>query len=221
MAQAVFSSLQQNTLREAALSAIRENILNGVLRPGEQLVQSEIAAQMNISRAPIREALRQLEEERLVDSIQYRGTFVSQVSRRDIIELYSLRGTLEAMAARLALARCNEADFSELSDALDRMSHAAQSGDYPALNAADLSFHTTICSLSGHSHLLRNWEMNANLIRRVLALRNQLNPLEVVVDMHKPILAAIRAKDVAAAQTAIEQHCLHSGEALAANWPEV
>jgi len=220
MDQAVFPSLQQSTLRMSALSVIRESILNGTLRPGQQLVQAEIAAQMNVSRAPIREALRQLEEEGLVESIPYRGTFVSRVTRRDILELYSLRGALESMAARLAISRCSDQEIARLEEIVARMTRAADSADYQDLNAADVEFHMQLCALSDHRHLLRTWKTNVNLIRRILSFRNRLSTPNVVVAMHKPIVEAIMNRDAAAAQRAIEAHCIDSGEALASIWPE-
>lgn len=204
----------------SALSVIRESILTGALRPGQQLVQAEIAAQMNISRAPIREALRQLEEEGLVESTPYRGTFVSSVTTRDIVELYSLRGTLESMAARLLISHKRDSDVEELEAILARMMEAADTGDRQALNVADIEFHTLLCVLSDHRHLIRSWKTSANLIRRILSFRNRLSTPHVVVDMHKPIVEAIRNGNATAAQQAIEAHCLDSGDALAARWPE-
>ncbi len=220
MDRQVFPSLQQSTLRISALNAIRDSILSGTLLPGQQLVQAEIAAQMQVSRAPIREALRQLEEEGLVESIPYRGTFVSRVTRRDISELYSLRGSLESLAARLAISRCQDQDIAELGAIVDRMTEAADAGDLQALNMADVEFHTQLCVLSDHRHLIRSWKTNTNLIRRILSFRNRLNTPHVVVEMHKPIVEAIRNRDVEAAQRAIEAHCIDSGEALVARWPE-
>ena len=216
----LFPSLRQSTLRMSALTIIRDSILSGALRPGQQLVQAEIAAQMNVSRAPIREALRQLEEEGLVETIPYRGTFVSRVTRRDIRELYSLRGALESLAARLAIARCSVEDIVQLETIVARMSEAADSADYQALNAADVEFHTQLCVLSDHRHLLRMWRTNINLIRRILSFRNRLNTPHVVVAMHTPILEAVRHRDEVAAQRAIEAHCIDSGEALASIWPD-
>ena len=220
MEHPVFSSLSQNTLRVSALNAIRENILNGVLRPGQQLVQADIAAQMNISRAPVREALRQLEEEGLVESVPYRGTSVARLSRRDILEVFTLRGALEGLALRLAITCRTDEELMSLPPILDEMSEAAQGKDYAKLNSADIRFHTELCRLADHRHLIRSWEMNINLIRRILALRNKLSPFQVVVDMHRPIVAAVLARDAQAAQAAIEDHCINSGETLAALWAE-
>jgi GntR family transcriptional regulator, gluconate operon transcriptional repressor len=220
MDEAVFSSLRQNTLRISALTAIRDNILNGTLRPGQQLVQAEIAAQMKVSRAPVREALRHLEEEGLVESVPYRGTFVSRVTRRDILELYSLRGALEALAVRLIIQSARKSDLEELEGIVALMASAAESKNDEAMNDADIDFHNRLCQLSGHRHLIRSWEMNSNQIRRVLSLRNKLSPHHVVVDMHRPIVGAIRVGDESAGRRAVDGHCLDSGRALAAIWPE-
>lgn len=220
MSDVVFPSIQQNTLRETALNAIRESILNGTLKPGHQLVQADIATQMNISRAPIREALRQLEDEGLVESIPYRGTFVSRITRRDIIELYILRGALEGLAVRILVARSDNSALTELEAILSKMARAADAGNYVDLSTADAEFHTQICVLSDHRHLIRNWAFSYNLIRRILSFRNQLNPPHVVVEKHVPIIRAIRDKDADAARRAIEEHCVNSGEALASSWTD-
>ncbi len=204
----------------SVLSIIRERILSGVLMPGQQLVQAEIAAQMNISRAPVREALRHLEDEGLVENIPYRGTFVTRVTPRDIRELYSLRAALESMAARLAISRCSDQEVAELEAIVARMAEAADASNYQAISAADIEFHTQLCVLSDHGHLLRNWQANSNLIRRVLSFRNRLNAPHVVVAMHRSIVDAIRDRDPVAVQRAIEAHCIDSGEALAAIWPD-
>lgn len=220
MADVVFRSLHQNTLRVSALNAIRDSILNGVLKPGDQLVQADIATQMSISRAPVREALRQLEDEGLVESIPYRGTFVSRITRRDIVELYSLRGALEGLAVRRLITRSDDRAPNELEAILSKMREAADAADYEALSTSDVQFHTQLCVLSEHRHLVRNWKVNSNLIRRILSFRNQLNPPHVVVEEHVPIMRAIWHRNADAARKAIEDHCVNSGEALACNWTD-
>lgn len=224
MGEVAFPSLQQKTIHAAVVNAIRDRILSGELRSGEQLGQAEIAAQMNISRAPVREALRQLEEEGLVESIPYKGTFVARITRQDILELGSLRGMLEAFAIRLAMARADGAELRGLEGILGEMRVAAAADDYEAVTAGNVRFHSRICLLSGHRHLLETWERKSLLIRRILAVRNRmnipLNPPQVAVESHQPFVEAVLAGDVEAAQRLIEEHCNAAAQGVAASWPE-
>jgi DNA-binding GntR family transcriptional regulator len=107
--------------------AIEEEILMGVLREGDQIVEYQVARQMGISQTPVREALRTLERDGLVVTRPHRGTFVRRVTRREAAERYSLGMELEAFAARLALPKLTEADFRHLERLIDEMAAAAGS----------------------------------------------------------------------------------------------
>ena len=132
MSTQVFKQVPHKSLREAALAAIRQAISRGDLKPGQRLVESDVAEQMGISRAPVREALRQLETEGLVVSEPHRGTFVAEVSATDLWEIYTLRAAIERLAVRLVTEKASAEMLAQLQQAVADMAQAAAKVISPA-----------------------------------------------------------------------------------------
>lgn len=214
------AQLAHRTIAMEIVDRLREAILTAQLGPGALINQVELAATLGVSRGPIREALRQLEEEGLVTTFPYRGTFVVPITRRDVSELYSLRASLEEFAVGLFMeARTPEA-VGELEETLREMGSAAASSPVPQVTNADLRFHTRIVERAGHRRLQRIWRQELTHIRRALSLLHHLDPdLETVEGNHRPILEAIRRGDAAEARWEIRRHCILAGEKLLARWP--
>lgn len=190
-----------------ANDAIREAILSGQLRPGARLIQADLATQLGVSRAPVREAFRKLEEEGLVVTIPYRGTIVAPLTERYIRELSSLRTTLECFAISLVIARQDPETLPTLRAIIDEMDAEATKGDLDALVARDLAFHAKICALSDHQLLYQTWETQSQHLRRILSLRNSMNTdLHEIVNLHNPILDAIARADDAMAVKHVRRH---------------
>ena len=99
----IFEKQKRETLVDMALRDIRTAIRTGKLKPGDRIVETRLAEEMNISRFPIREALRYLEKEGLVRTSSFKGTYVSEFGKRDLIELYQLRSAIEELAVRLVI----------------------------------------------------------------------------------------------------------------------
>jgi DNA-binding GntR family transcriptional regulator len=127
------------------------------LAPGQRLVEDQLAIQLGVSRAPVRDALKALEHDGLVISAGRRGKVVTTLSAHDAWEVYSLRAALEAMGIRLAIARGEETLLAELEVILAEMRRAAADGDRAGASALDVRFHETICRSSGHERLVRAW----------------------------------------------------------------
>src|SRR4051794_15922744 len=132
-------------LSEEAYDVLRAAILSGRLGPGARLVEADIARQMAISRSPVREAVRKLEREGMVEYKPRRGTVVVGLSRADVADAYQLRAHLEGYGARLAATRATDAQLSELAMFIERMRDCAVAGDLAALVAADVEFHRSLC----------------------------------------------------------------------------
>src|SRR5919199_1225673 len=103
--------MESDLLRERARAGIREAIASGELQPGDQIVETAMAAKIGVSRSPVREALRRLEQQGLVEAIPNRGTFVAALDEADVEEIVLLRGALEGLAARLAADRMGRRDL--------------------------------------------------------------------------------------------------------------
>lgn len=190
-----------------ALLEIREAIRKGKLKPGDRLVEMQLAEEMHISRFPIREALRFLEKEGLVETKPFKGTYVAQLTERDMEELYSLRSAIEEFAVRILIKRSDEGKIDKLASIFQAMQQASKNEDLDKLIAEDFRFHQTICELSDHRKLLEVWLTLENQLRVFLTIEKQLfgNSAQFVKS-HVPILKAIRERKIRPAQKAIRDH---------------
>lgn len=213
------SQINNKPLREQVLDALREAIVQGDLKPGQTLIEADLAAQLGISRAPIREALQILNSEGLLETVPYRGTTVRRLSRQDIEELYSLRSVLEGFAIRRIIARRNPDDVEVLREHFRAMLDRAEAGDLKTLNEIDRGFHDTLIRLSDHQLLQSIWNAVALRVRQVMALLNERNTdLKQIAYNHLPIIEAIAAWDEPRALQLIEQHIAATGELIAEGW---
>jgi DNA-binding GntR family transcriptional regulator len=217
----VFKELRQQPLSQSVVEVVRDAIIQGRLKPGEPLIQAQLASELGVSRGPVREALHKLEEEGLVTNTPYKGTVVTPLNRRDVEELRSLRTVLERFAAHLAVERLADDGLDELEASYRRMKQAANAGDRVAFGLEDLAFHTKICDLSGHKLLFEVWQLYATRFRRVLALRNEINrDLHDVLEMHNPLLDAFREHDHDAIGTFYDRHGADLTAVLMETWPD-
>jgi DNA-binding GntR family transcriptional regulator len=154
-------ALEATSLVELAVRRLRSEILSGALAPGERLVEEQLRARFGTSRAPLREALRLLGQQGLVEHLPRRGVRVAELSARDIEELFSLRDALERFALQCALGEGRSADpagLVALDAAVQRMDVAVHSGDALGQDAAHRAFHTGLVALAGHRHLFETYE---------------------------------------------------------------
>jgi DNA-binding GntR family transcriptional regulator len=187
---------------------LRGAILEGTLAPGDRLIEDQLATTLNVSRAPIREALRILEHDGLVMSIARRGRFVSQLSSRDAFEVYSLRETLEVMAFKLLVTEMPDDLLDAASGIVEAMNVAANAGDRPTLSRLDVEFHRLIVKSSGHRRLLRTWDSMVNQIGLLsLEVVDSIHAdLTTVVGRHQELIDALADGDADRAASSIRDH---------------
>jgi DNA-binding GntR family transcriptional regulator len=214
-AETVFAPAVQQTLVAHVYDALRRAIVTGALEPGQRVNEAEVARQMHISRGPVREAIRRLEQAGLLVSVPRRGTVVVSLPAEDIEEVYTLRADLEIRAVQRATSRLSEADLAELERLMEVMRTAGADGDLPALLDADIEFHRNIVAASGWSQLQRMWE---SLHPRTLTLYTIRTLVEwspnIHAERHTPVLMALRSRDADHAAAAIRQHILGVGSEL-------
>lgn len=198
--------IEQTPLRVQIADRLRRAIVTAKLRPGTVLVETALAEQMNVSRAPIREAIAILENDGLVETVAYKGKRVKPLTVREVEETWSLRQTFEVMAVRRILDR--EADVSPLWDPCRAMQAAAAVGDREALIAADEQFHRTLIALSDHHLLLQSWTALYMRIHQIMALRNRRDSddLAEIAGNHPPIVRALEERDTRTAVRLISDH---------------
>jgi DNA-binding GntR family transcriptional regulator len=192
-------------LRTVVADMLRTAIINGKMKPGAPIIEMALAAQLNISRAPVREAIQILESDGLIETVPYKGKRVKLLTAREVEELYSLREQFEAFAIRRVIE--SQADVSILHEHCAAMEKAAQADDFEALMDADEAFHRSLIQLADHTLLLAMWDNLFLRIHQIMALRNRANrDLRKVASNHPPIVAAIEQRDFVTAMSLISDH---------------
>jgi DNA-binding GntR family transcriptional regulator len=203
--------VRRTVLREEVKNVLLERILSGHYAPGERLVETRIAQELGVSQAPVREALRDLQSVRFVETIPFRGARVRAVSDEELIEVYPIRGALEEVAAREAAKRL-KGDVSALETELRGMKNAR---DLNQQVEHDVRFHQLIVEASGNSRLIEMWaSLEVEARTAITALRTGLTP-RAAAEMHEPIIEALRRRDSRGAGRAIRSHVEHFGRMLA------
>jgi DNA-binding GntR family transcriptional regulator len=209
-AEPLFAQAPQfRPLRNDAYEALREAILLGRLRPGERVVEAETARQMGISRGPIREAVRQLEQEHMVEYHPRRGVVVARLTREAVQDTYVVRAELDGFAARLSALRITDEQLAQLDGLIAAMRRQATEGDSARLLHTDVEFHRCICTAAGNRVLLRAWSSlgpYAWTLFSGIQLRGY--SLADLAERHMPIADALRDRDPAQAERTAKEHTL-------------
>lgn len=193
--------------REQVAQILRDAITEGRLKPGDRLVEVDLARELGTSRAPLREALRQLEEQGLVASYPYRGTEVLGVSQDEVEQvLVPIRVTLERFACSRALGRLSDDDFTELQRLVDQMQAAAHEGSTERLAEADIAFHELIIVRSEQRHCLQIWKTIQPRVRAYFRRDAAHADPRAVPVQHQELLDVLRTGAEQAVLDAIDRH---------------
>jgi DNA-binding GntR family transcriptional regulator len=212
--------------RERVKQAIRRAIALRTLLPGQQVPEVELAASLGVSRTPVREALRELEEQGLVVTYPHRGAFVRSFTSKDVENLVYLRAAVEGMAAFQAMEHASRAEVRRLERFIESMASSDPDGadsadgelpDTPRTPMIDLEFHETLVELSANDELIRVWRHVDPLIRMLQGHR--LRPPEEdsaayrrrLVARHRVVVDALLSGDADAAERAARGHVIDAG----------
>lgn len=200
--------LRKGSVRSQVLGLLREAILSGKLKPGDQIREAHLARALQVSQATVREALLQLEHAGLVVRTPNRSTVVTRLTREEVQERVQLRVLLEGVAAVAAAQRMREEDFAALADRLADIHRALERDVYLDYVSADLNFHRLIWEMSGNKTLCRVLELIAvPMFAYLTILRSRrFTNLAAKVHSHDPILQAMRSRNPEAIREAFTQH---------------
>ncbi|MEU6934143.1 GntR family transcriptional regulator [Streptomyces sp. NPDC046385] len=205
------------TAQQFVLAELRRAITSGELRPGGAIRQETLAARLDVSRVPLREALKALEAEGLVVHHVHRGYFVAELSLEDLEEIYRIRRLLETEAVRTAAHRMPEGTLDALEDIQREVERAADAGDVTAMAQANRSFHFTLIEASGMPRLVRLigtlWD--ATDAYRSLYYAEDTHR-EQAVHEHRGVLSALAEGDADATVRWLDEHRDHAVAALRA-----
>lgn len=199
------------TKTETVYFKIREQIINNELKPGTQLIERKLCESLNSSRTPIREALKRLANEELVDFLPGQRAVVSYITYENIVELYDIREALEGLAVRRCTENIDEYVIKELEIIVDKFEVATKAKDIGTAMKMDIEFHS----------LIMNETKNFKLKKLIMSLSNQSNRItnltrydksraSATLEQHRKVLDAIRKKDANAAEKEMKEHIKNS-----------
>lgn len=183
-----------HSLREQIREHIVEGIVSGRWKPGERIVERRIAVELNVSQTPVREALRELETLRLIESAPNKGVRVRDLSAADLEEIYPVRAGLEQIAAELAAPGLAE-DVSRLTPHVTALYEADRKGDGEAQVRHTVGFHRELVRASGNSVLLHTWESLGIEVWTALSIRWLGTVQESYAEEHEAVVDAFLRRD--------------------------
>ncbi len=206
---------QNRSLVEVIFRQMEGMILSGNIQPGERINESRISTLLGVSRAPIREALRLLASNGILEIRANRGMFVRDIKAREVDDLYDIRAALDALAGERAAALFREEQRPSLDKWMREMALHVEANDVGAYYRANINFHTAIVEIAGNENLLAIYEgicKRMSLFRQAsLSLPGQLS---VSLQKHRKIAEAITSKDPAKAGNLLRHHTLEAKKTL-------
>lgn len=195
------------SLDKLAYQKIKQAILTFQFLPNQNLVEGELAQQLGISKTPVRDALLRLEREGLVSRLPYKGTFVSDINRQDMVNIFEIRIVLEGLAVRLAANTLTEKDYRQLDRLTSDHAEALREEDYERASLLNGQFHTGITHKCGNDHLVQMLtNLDDHLKRYRLLSVTQGIRVDKSVPEHRLILEALRAGNADKAEAAMKDH---------------
>lgn len=204
-------AVKDNTLRSQIVQQLRALVIGGRLAPGERLTETHLAERLGVSRAPLREAVRELVDSGILVSRPYRGLFVRPVSAADLQELYSMRINLEQFAFQLGWDLRSDRALADLRRRYQDLVAVQATGEQTAAIAAEIAFHSWIYELTGHRLLQSYWARLSPLLQLYLSLHHKMHGAHgKFAKMTRRYLELAAGDDLAAMRAHIEEH-MHQG----------
>lgn len=202
-------------LREIVFETLREAIISAVLRPGERLMEIQLAEEMGVSRTPVREAIRKLELEGFVVMVPRKGAYVAGISIKDIADVFEIRAAMEGLAAGLAAERITEEELEQLERILVKIGECVQNKDLEKLIEVDTEFHDTLYKACRNERLV---QIVSNLREQIQRARTASlstpGRSKYALEEHKKIVEAVSERNVELAQMLAREHIENAENAM-------
>lgn len=201
------------SLRGRVYNIVRENILDGIYKAGENLIEMRLAEDLKVSRTPVREAIRQLELEGLVETIPNKGAIVKGINKKDMEDIYKIRLVLEGLAVKWAIEEISDEKIKELQEVYELMEFYTNKGDIENIEKLNTKFHQIIYEASKSNvllHILKDFQVYAKLARYD-SLKCS-GRMEESLKEHGEILDAIKKKDYKLAEKYLINHVENSSK---------
>jgi DNA-binding GntR family transcriptional regulator len=198
------------TLVDHALDIIMSAAARGLILPGERLTEKELGELLNMSRVPIREALRILESQGVVTNEPYKGIRLMQIDKQTLDNVLDVRATLETLAATRAIQRGHNTGrhLARLESAINEMGLMKDRGDSYGFASADTAFHRTLCELADNPTLLALWQSISRQLTVIFGLSTLGKSMDEIIEEHRTLVSIFALGHTAATEAAIREHVL-------------
>lgn len=202
-------------LREVIFNTLREAIIVGELKPGERLMEVQLAEKMGVSRTPVREAIRKLELEGLVDMVPRKGAHVASLSVKDIMDVLEVRASLDGLATALSASRITEEELKDLKHVYTQFVNYAEKENLQGAIKKDVEFHEIIYRSSRNEKLIQIVNNLREQVHRfrVIYLKDYSSSKELIKE-HADIYEAILSRDAELAEKVASRHIRNQEEAI-------
>lgn len=202
-------------LRDVVFHTLREAILKGELKPGERLMELRLASKLGVSRTPVREAIRMLEQEGLAVTVPRKGAQVARMTEKDMEDVLLIRETLDGLAAQAACDKMTGQQLVSLTLAMKNFENAVQTGNLKKITDSDVAFHDIIYESTDNPKLVA---LLSNLREQIYRYRveylKEKENYPLLVKEHKAIVAALKQKNKAGVSDAMRVHIRNQAQAV-------
>ena len=202
-------------LRDVVFNTLREAILKGELKPGERLMELQLASKLGVSRTPIREAIRMLEQEGLAVTIPRKGAEVAKMTEKDMEDVLEIREALDELAAKIACNKITEEQLKRLNEIKEEFEDSTRTNEVKRIAEADVSFHDVIYDATGNPKLVNMLNnLREQIYRyRVEYLKDEKN-YPILIKEHEDIMKALSARDKEEVVKAMHVHIANQATAV-------
>jgi len=203
----IFSKKEPKVIAHEVAADIKRAIVSGLIKPGERINETKIAKDMGISRSPVREALQELKKEGVVINIPYKGTYVNLLGKKDIEDMYIIRGLLEAYAIGKVVENRNEKIIKCLKKNVEDIEKAVKKRQMKKLVNKDIEFHRNICNFTSNKKLIDIWEGFQTQTEILINLESSFyERFQLLAVEHRELLSLIIEGKVKQAQEKVKAH---------------
>ena len=211
----VFEAFDRQDLVSQVTEALAKAIVEGELPPGSRLNEVRLAQEFQISRAPLREALRRLESQGLIEAHPRRGFFLRKITAAGMVELFDVRFMMERYAGQKVAETITSSQIKDIERQYKAICKAAKNINHNQCIEEDLRFHRLICDLSGSTRLLRLFDQISSEVRFTIAhLPSFHSDLVSLAESHAPLVEALRNRDLVAYDAALQRHLTEARDLL-------
>lgn len=202
--------LARQSVSKDVMAYIKEQILSGELNPGDRIVETRLAKELGISQTPVREALRHLQGEGIIDIVPNKGPMVCTLDMKDVFEIYSLRSVIEGLAIRLTTEWATDEEVEQLETIYQEMKNKLDDPSVEYLLEDSFRIHDMIMRLSNHAQLYSIYQslsFKISLINRLLGTKKTK---QYEVDQHEELIEAVKSRNLEHAEQVMRKHIFRS-----------